>query len=54
MTRSIVRRWRSLRLKADAGMTTAEYAVGTLVPSGSHTPPCGRMDATIRHSGAAA
>lgn len=30
MTASLVRRWSRLRQAADAGMTTAEYAVGTL------------------------
>ncbi len=30
MTQTLVRRWRRLRRSADAGMTTAEYAVGTL------------------------
>lgn len=30
MTALMVRRWRSARRTADAGMTTAEYAVGTL------------------------
>ncbi len=29
-SRSIVRRWARARRLADAGMTTAEYAVGTL------------------------
>ncbi len=30
MRRSLSERWRAVRLRADAGMTTAEYAVGTL------------------------
>jgi hypothetical protein len=30
MTSSLVKRWSRLRLSADAGMTTAEYAVGTM------------------------
>ncbi|MEO6144862.1 MAG: DUF4244 domain-containing protein [Dermatophilaceae bacterium] len=30
MRRSITIRWRNIRDVADAGMTTAEYAVGTL------------------------
>lgn len=30
MSRKLVRRWRVLRGQAEAGMTTAEYAVGTL------------------------
>jgi hypothetical protein len=30
MRRSLTIRWRVLRAAADAGMTTAEYAVGTL------------------------
>ena len=30
MRRSLSKRWRAVRLRTDAGMTTAEYAVGTL------------------------
>ena len=30
MRRSLARRWTGLRRRAEAGMTTAEYAVGTL------------------------
>lgn len=30
MKRSLAKRWSRLRAAADAGMTTAEYAVGTL------------------------
>lgn len=30
MINSLVRRWRLVRHAVDAGMTTAEYAVGTL------------------------
>lgn len=30
MTRSMAARWRRLRALGEAGMTTAEYAVGTL------------------------
>lgn len=30
MKSSLSRRWRAVRRTADAGMTTAEYAVGTL------------------------
>ncbi len=30
MRSSLARRWRVIRRGADAGMTTAEYAVGTL------------------------
>lgn len=30
MSTSLRRRWRTVRSRADAGMTTAEYAVGTL------------------------
>jgi len=30
MRSSLARRWRVIRSGADAGMTTAEYAVGTL------------------------
>jgi hypothetical protein len=30
MTRALSRRWSRLRRRADAGMSTAEYAVGTL------------------------
>ncbi|HYN30074.1 MAG TPA: DUF4244 domain-containing protein [Dermatophilaceae bacterium] len=30
MTSATRRRWRSVRERAEAGMTTAEYAVGTL------------------------
>ncbi len=33
MTSSLVKRWSRLRLSADAGMTTAEYAVGTMAAS---------------------
>jgi hypothetical protein len=30
MTSSLAQRWSALRRRVDAGMTTAEYAVGTL------------------------
>lgn len=30
MTRRIIGRWARIRSRAEAGMTTAEYAVGTL------------------------
>ena len=30
MTTTLARRWSRLRQRVDAGMTTAEYAVGTL------------------------
>ena len=30
MRENIIRRWRSTRAACEAGMTTAEYAVGTL------------------------
>lgn len=30
MRENIIRRWRSARAACEAGMTTAEYAVGTL------------------------
>lgn len=30
MTTALTRRWTRLRQRAEAGMTTAEYAVGTL------------------------
>lgn len=30
MTRALTRRWSKLRRSAEAGMSTAEYAVGTL------------------------
>lgn len=30
MSKKLARRWRALTKRAEAGMTTAEYAVGTL------------------------
>ena len=34
MTRSMAARWRRLRALGEAGMTTAEYAVGTAAGAG--------------------
>ncbi|MHB8187890.1 MAG: DUF4244 domain-containing protein [Dermatophilaceae bacterium] len=39
MRRSLTIRCRVIRAAADAGMTTAEYAVGTLAACQQHTSP---------------
>ncbi|WP_353953706.1 DUF4244 domain-containing protein [Knoellia sp. S7-12] len=38
VTQALSRRWAHIKESAEAGMTTAEYAVGTLVACGQGTP----------------